>query len=152
MESDFVEERQINGKSYKLLQKTRNDADFYCLMGRFFGSRIIAKELGMPMYDDECRFWYIILNGTYPVACASIEIKPQSSNATLKSAWVEPQERGQGLYNWLFSVRLHFAEYQQISTITSTTTNMSKCTHERYGFQKIGQRGKYTVYRKEIER
>lgn len=142
----------MNGRQYTLIMRTRNDADFYCLMGRFFGSRAIAKELGMPMYDDEYRFWYIILNGKHPVACASIEMKPQSQNAALKSAWVEPQERGQGLYDWLFSVRLRFAEQQKISVITSTTTNMSKCTHERYGFQKIGQRGKYTVYRKELER
>jgi hypothetical protein len=153
MERDSLA-RQIGEKSFTLLLRTREDADFYHLMGRFFGSRATAKALGMPMYDDEHRLWCVIVNGEQrPVACASLEIKPGSAVATMKSAWVEPEERGQRLYDWLFSTRLQIAaEQQQVRKIVSTTTEMSKCTHERYGFRHVSQRGKYSVYWKELER
>jgi GNAT superfamily N-acetyltransferase len=153
MERDPLEQRQMNGKTFTLIQRDRGDPDFYCLMGRFFGSRAIAKALGMPMYDDEHRIWLLVLTAEmYPVACASLELKPGSKTAAMKSAWVEPDERGKGLYTWLFVTRLHLAERYRIKEITSTTTEMSKCTHERYGFRCVGMRGKYYLYRKELER
>lgn len=151
MERTPVEQRQINGKTFTLIQRTREDADFYCLMGRFFGSRTIAKALGMPIYDDQYRHWFLILNPEQrPVACGSLERKLNSQVAALKSTWVEPDERGKGLYDWLFVTRIHLAEHYHVKKITSTTTQMSKHTHERYGFRFVGRRGKYYTYWKEL--
>jgi GNAT superfamily N-acetyltransferase len=152
MERDSLEEEKwINGKHFRLLRRTREDADFYCLMGRFFGSRVIAKELGMPLYDDEYRIWFLCLNADgQPVACCSLEQKPESRVAAFKSAWVAPEERGQGLYDWLFASRLHMAEQLGVQKITAITTEKSRHTHERYGFRCVGMRGKYRIYWKEI--
>jgi N-acetylglutamate synthase-like GNAT family acetyltransferase len=151
MERDPVEQRQINGKLFTLIQRTREDPDFYCLMGRFFGSRAIAKALGMPIYDDAHRLWWLILDSEQrPVACGSLERKPQSQVAVLKSTWVEPDERDQGLYDWLFATRLQKAEQLEIQKITSTTTEKSKHTHERYGFRLVGRRGQYYLYWKKL--
>jgi len=151
MERDPVDERIINGTRFTLIQRTREDPDFYCLMGRFFGSRSIAKALGMPIYDDEHRTWFLVLDAEHhPVACASLERKPGSTVAALKSAWVEPACRGQGLYDWLFTTRLHLAAHLNVKKITSTTTACSRHTHERYGFRAVGQRGKYSIYWKEL--
>jgi hypothetical protein len=133
-----------------MIQRAREDADFYSLMGRFFGSREIAKVLGMPMYDDEYRLWFLVLNPKHcPIACTSLEHKPDSQVAALKSAWVEPGERGKGLYDWMFRVRLQVAESLPIKKITSTATEKSMHTHERYGFCCVGRRGKYYTYWKE---
>lgn len=141
--------RMIDGKAFTLIQRTRQDTDFYYLMGRFFGSRTIANALGMPIYDDEHRHWWLILNPEqYPIACASLEKKPRGKVATLKSAWVEPDERGHGFYDWLFVARLQYAGQWQVKII-STATEMSKHTHERYGFRCVGMRGKYYTYWKE---
>ncbi len=143
--------REVNGKQFTLIQRTREDADFYCLMGRFFGSRAIGSALGMPIYDDAHRHWWIILNaGHSPVACGSVEHKPGSQITALKSAWVEPAERGNGLYDWLFVVRLQYAEQLHVEKVTSTATEMSKNTHERHGFRCVGMRGKYYTYWKEM--
>jgi N-acetylglutamate synthase-like GNAT family acetyltransferase len=152
MERNIIEQRQINGKLFTLIQRTREDNDFYCLMGRFFGSRAIANALGMPIYDEAHRTWWLILDAAqHPIACGSLERKPKSQVAALKSTWVEPEQRGQGLYNWLFATRLQFAEQLDIKKITSVTTKMSKSTHERYGFRFVGMRGKYYTYGKKLE-
>ncbi len=136
-------------RGFMLLQRVREDADFYCLMGQFFGSRAIAKANGMPLYDDEGRIWCIVLDEQKkPVACSSIEIK--GHQASLKSAWVEQQVRGLGLYDWMFTARMEIARQCSIKTITATTTEKSKHTHERYGFQHIGMRGKYHLFRKDL--
>lgn len=149
MDGDIV--REIKGKQFTLIQRTREDPDFYCLMGRFFGSRAIATALGMPMYDDEHRQWWLILNAEHqPVACASLEHKPESRIAALKSAWVEPDARGNGLYAWLLTTRMEYAAQLQIEKLTSTVTEMSKSTHERHGFRCVGRRGKYYIYWKEM--
>jgi GNAT superfamily N-acetyltransferase len=151
MERDSLEEKWINGKWFQVIRRRREDADFYCLMGRFFGSRAIARELGMPLYDDEHRIWFLCLNASgQPVACCSLEHKPESLAAQFKSAWVAPEERGQGLYDWLFASRLRLAEQLGVHKITSVTTEKSQHTHERYGFRHVGMRGKYRIYWKEI--
>jgi len=143
--------REVNGKQFTMIQRTREDADFYCLMGRFFGSRAIASALGMPIYDDEHRCWWVVLNADqHPVACGSVERKPGSQIATFKSTWVEPDERGNGLYDWLFTTRLQHVEQSDVKKVTSTATEMSKNTHERYGFRCVGMRGKYYTYWKEM--
>lgn len=135
---------------YQLERRTRDDADFYCLMGRFFGSRMIARALGMPMYDDPGRVWCIVLGPDgAPVACSSIEMKQRS--AVFKSAWVEPAARGQGIYNHMFAERLAIAQERGVTVITATTTAQSCRTHERYGFGRVGQRGKYALYKKELD-
>ena len=141
----------IDDRVFTLVQRTRADADFYCLMGRFFGSREIAKANGIPMYDDDDRVWCIVLNSdNKSVACACSSIALQGTKAALKSAWVEPHVRGIGLYDWMFAVRLEIAQQHSIKTITATTTEKSKHTHERYGFKQIGMRGKYYLFRKEL--
>jgi GNAT superfamily N-acetyltransferase len=151
MDGNIVEERQIDGKLFTMIQRTREDADFYCLMGRFFGSRAIATALGMPIYDDEHRLWWIIINAEqHPVACGSLERKPKSDIAALKSTWVEPDERGNGLYSWLFTTRLQHAKQSHVKKLTSTATEMSKGTHERHGFRCVGRRGKYYTFWKEV--
>jgi len=134
---------------YDLYVRTRDDDDFYTLMGRFFGSREIAKALGMPMYDDLGRIWVIAIDrNNHPIACSSIEMK--GKKAAMKSAWVDVAYRGQGIYNQMFLMRLEIAKQCKVQIITSTATQMSKSTHERYGFQFVGMRGQYFLYRKDL--
>lgn len=38
---------------------SRSDGGFYALMGPLFGSREIAKEVGIHMYDDPDKRWFV---------------------------------------------------------------------------------------------
>ena len=149
MERDPVS-KQFGDQVYTLIWRTREDLDFFCHLGPFASSRAVVRALGMPMYNDEHRVWCFILNANQKtVACGSLEQKPRSRIAALKSTYVEPEERGKGLYDWMFACRLQLAEERHVKKITSTTTEKSKHTHERYGFRFVGMRGKYYTFWKE---
>jgi ribosomal protein S18 acetylase RimI-like enzyme len=102
----------------------------------------------MPIYDDDNRIWVVAMFFTDPIACSSIEIK--GAKAAMKSAWVKPEFRGQGIYNRMFEERLKIAKERGVKIITATTTEASKNTHLRHGFKLTGMRGRYYLFRKEI--
>ena len=134
---------------FTLCQTERGDSDFYSVMGWFFGSRQIARELGMPIYDDDNRTWIVVMFSTAdPIACSSIEIK--GDRAAIKSAWVKPEHRGKGIYNKMLAERLKIAESAGIKVITATATEFSKNALIKHGFENIGMRGRYYLMRKEF--
>lgn len=133
------------------MQTSRGQKDFYTLMGWFFGSRQVAKDLGMPIWDDPNREWVVAIANGKPIACASIEFLKTHGKAVMKSSWVHPDWRGQGIYNRLFEERLKIAQEYGVKVLTATVTEKSYNTHIRHGFKEIGRRGKYRIMRKELE-
>ena len=47
---------------------TNKDADFYNIMGPFFGSREVQRKTGDRFYDDDRKVWYIELDDSGKVA------------------------------------------------------------------------------------
>ena len=133
---------------FTLCQAERGDSDFYSVMGWFFGSRQIARELGMPVYDDDNRIWIVVAFSSNPIACSSIEIK--GDRAAIKSAWVKPEHRGKGISSRMLAERLKIAESTGMKVITATATEFSKNALIKHGFENIGMRGRYYLMRKEI--
>ena len=46
--------------------------DFYSVMGKFFGSRIVQNETNDRIYDDNKKEWYVYFDNNNPVAFVSI--------------------------------------------------------------------------------
>ena len=46
--------------------------DFYNIMGKFFGSRIVENKTNDRIYDDNNKSWYIYMDNNNPVAFVSI--------------------------------------------------------------------------------
>lgn len=53
----------------KLNNKSKN---FYSIMGRFFGSRIVQNKTNDRIYDDNKKEWYINFEKNNPVAFVSV--------------------------------------------------------------------------------
>lgn len=53
----------------KMDNKSEN---FYSIMGKFFGSRIVENETNDRIYDDNKKEWYIYFDNNNPVAFVSI--------------------------------------------------------------------------------
>lgn len=47
-------------------------ADFYTIMGKIFGSRIVQNETHDRFYDDNKKCWYVYIDDETPVAFVSI--------------------------------------------------------------------------------
>lgn len=132
----------------EIIERTRDDPGFYALMGPLFGSRAVARELGMPLYDDPGRTWFLAIDADGVLGCASMSITRQK--AVFKSAYVLPSCRGRGIYAELFARRLTLARERGVTTITATATALSRNTHLRHGFREVGRRGKYYLMRKDL--
>ena len=53
----------------KMDNKSKN---FYSVMGKFFGSRIVENETNDRIYDDNKKEWYVYFDNNTPVAFVSI--------------------------------------------------------------------------------
>ena len=53
----------------KMDNKSKN---FYSIMGKFFGSRIVENETNDRIYDDNSKEWYVYFDNNTPVAFVSI--------------------------------------------------------------------------------
>lgn len=130
---------------------TNKDEGFYKYMGPFFGSRKVAKELGMPLWDDDDRTWIIAFDGDKVVGFCSFVKHKSQNKATLKSGYVVEEYRAHGIYDKLFKYRLDVLKEMKVKKLISTTTDKSWHTHERYGFKHTINRGRYRVYEMELK-
>lgn len=53
----------------KIDNKSKN---FYNIMGRFFGSRIVQNKTNDRIYDDNNKIWYVYMDNEIPVAFVSL--------------------------------------------------------------------------------
>ncbi len=58
-----------------ILKMTNKDKDFYKYMGKFFGSRLVEKQINDRIYDDDKKEWYLYLESDNVEAFVSIENK-----------------------------------------------------------------------------
>ncbi|MNQ51551.1 hypothetical protein D3C85_655380 [compost metagenome] len=78
-------------------QLKRGDPDFYRLMGPFFGSRKVAAEVGIHIYDDSDKIWIVGSLSHDIVAIMSLRGK------TISDCYVLPEHRGKGIFTELLS-------------------------------------------------
>lgn len=55
-----------------ILKMNNKSKDFYNVMGKFFGSRIVQNETNDRIYDDNSKEWYVYIDNDAPVAFVSI--------------------------------------------------------------------------------
>ncbi len=55
-----------------IVKMNNKSKDFYSIMGKFFGSRIVENETNDRIYDDNKKEWYIYFDNDTPVAFVSI--------------------------------------------------------------------------------
>ncbi len=55
-----------------IVKMTNQDKEFYQYMGKFFGSRLIEKQLNDRIYDDDNKEWYMYIEENKVVAFVSL--------------------------------------------------------------------------------
>lgn len=55
-----------------IVKMDNKSKDFYNIMGKFFGSRIVENKTNNRIYDDNNKSWYIYMDNNNPVAFVSI--------------------------------------------------------------------------------
>lgn len=76
---------------------TRDDARFYEYFGPVFGSRQIAKEVGIHCYDDDDKTWFAAFRGRSLIGWLSVR------GNLVSDCYVVPEHRGQHIFDGLLS-------------------------------------------------
>lgn len=93
-----------------LLKLTNTDHRFYPLIGPFLSRRAIVAELGVPLWDEDGKCWYVLMEN--PAAVSPLDllgfaaIQPEPHGVHFGSAYVVPGARGNGVYGQLLAARL----------------------------------------------
>lgn len=77
-----------------IVRTNRNEADFYRLLGPYFGSRRIEKETRDRFYDDPGKTWYVTSGGVASVLGGSIRNFWAEDNARAKALLAAMLEDG----------------------------------------------------------
>lgn len=83
--------------SVQILNLSKDRKDFYLLMGPYFGSRSVAKEVGINIYDDDDKEWFCAFVDRSLIGFASVR-KSLVSDCYVKPAW-----RGRGVFSAILS-------------------------------------------------
>jgi GNAT superfamily N-acetyltransferase len=121
---------------------TNKDDGFYELMGPFLANRLVVKELGFPIYDDDDKTWFIATEGENVVGFCYRQ-KTKVGKYQIGSCYVTDSNRGQGLFG-----RLLEAATDSVAGIVSLTTNKAvmAIVLKKNGFSAKVTRGSYTTY------
>ena len=109
-----------------ILKMDNKSKDFYSIMGRFFGSRIVENKTNDRIYDDNNKEWYVYMDNSNPVAFVSI------SSGVIKNVYTVKDE-------YLADLLTHISKTTKIKD--SIVTNAYSEIYNSCGFNCISDNG-----------
>lgn len=103
---------------------SRTKADFYSLMGCFFGSREVAKEVGINIYDDLEKRWFVAFEESRIIGFASVK------GQVISDCYVLPSKRNNGVFRGILTM----LEISTKGYLCANCTNASKKAFVNAGF------------------
>lgn len=97
------------GRNFVILPMTNKTPKFYSTLGPFLAKREIAKELGSPTWDDDGVQWFVakrFVARKGSIVLGFCALKQDGDKAELRSSYVRPEYRNEGVYTALFEARL----------------------------------------------
>lgn len=94
-----------------IIKITNKEEKFYQYMGKFFGSRLVEKQINDRIYDDNNKEWYLYLEDEKVMAFASISKNVIKNLYTTKDKYLEEiLERVQKERNITYSIVTNYYE------------------------------------------
>ena len=124
----------------------QSDPGFWDMMGPFFASRAIRKELGAAMSSDENYTWFVARRGEDVAGFLALDAS--GGRATLRHVYTVPGHRGHGIVRELLDLcEAHAFGDASLEYLTVVTNNAEM--FEKRGYMHTGRRGRYAVMRRE---
>lgn len=113
----------------------KNSPCFYQIMGPFFGSRQMAKEVGIQPFDDDGKLWFVSMVGDKAIGVASL------NGSVVSDCYVISDYRNKGV----FSLLIDSIVRSTASNLKANCTNMSRGIFAKFGFLQTKQTKNYTM-------
>lgn len=138
--------KTVKGIKYCTMSSAEDGEMFYAMLGRFFCSKEIIKELdGYPIYNNDNYVWIVAIAGTSVVGFYSHFCK--GGIIHLDNCYVVPEYRKTGISKTLFSLFLQSNRDKEIRVITKVPS-----FYEKHGFKAVTQRGRYVTLTREADK
>ena len=72
-----------------VIKMTNKETNFYQYMGKFFGSRLVEKQINDRIYDDDSKEWYILMQEEKVMAFVSVSKNIIKNVYTTKEKYLE---------------------------------------------------------------
>lgn len=83
--------------SVQIQRLSRENSNFYSMMGPFFGSRKVAADVGIHIYDDSNKAWFAAISGGRLIGFASLRC------SVISDCYVIPAFRFRGVFSSILS-------------------------------------------------
>ncbi len=105
-----------------IVKINNKDCKFYQYMGKFFGSRLVEKQVNDRIYDDDKKQWYLYMEDDNVLAFVSIQ------NKVIKNVYCYKEE-------YLEELLIYIKKEEKIKK--SILTNKYVDVYKKCGFQII---------------
>lgn len=125
----------------KIKRYAHGEDDFWDLMGSYFASRSVRRELGIPMSSDENHVWFIAMGPESVAGFAAIET--QKRGCFLRHVYVKADHREKGLMKKLVQEAVKYAKSISVSAIHVTVAAKLVDFYTENGWSESNTRGQY---------
>lgn len=122
-------------ESIRIEQVERGTKRFYLLFGPVFGSRQIAKEVGIHPYDDADKSWIAAFLGEQMIGWCSVR------GRVVSDCYVLPDHRSRGVFAKLLAYVVKAFPLPLRATCTSASVSLFR----KAGFKATRKTTNYTV-------
>lgn len=78
-----------------IIKINNKDENFYQYMGKFFGSRLVEKQINDRIYDDDKKEWYLYIENETVVAFVSVQ------NNIIKNTYCYKEKYLEEIFNYI---------------------------------------------------
>lgn len=115
---------------------TNADIGFYECMGPLFGSRKAAKEIGLPMFDDSDKQWFVAFDEMV-IGCASVRRR------LISDCYVIESFRRRGVFSEILNSLISCTS----GVMTANCTQASMRAFSKAGFHPVSSTKNFTRMR-----
>lgn len=129
--------------TYRLMCAEDGEKEFYSVMGKFFASMDIRREVGYAISNDDNRLWVVAFEGEHVIGFASFGIDKKGCGH-FYDAWIAEKHRHKGIYKIMTNYRMHWFVNHNISAIRIIVPPEGLEFYKKLGFTVETMRGKYS--------
>lgn len=128
---------------YRLMSSADGEREFYGVMGKFFASAAVMRDLhGYPLNNDDSRMWIVAFSGERVVGFASFGVGKRDEGH-LFDAWVDLGYRKRGIYARMLDLCMQWFIDHNISLVHVIAYPGMQERFNKLGFTLDNMRGKY---------
>lgn len=124
----------------QIKQFNQEQPGFWDLMGRYFASAQVQKDLGIPMVSDETHTWFVAVQGDQVLGFAALV--PSKKAAQIRRDYVLPEYRDSDLHRQLLAAAIA-SDMAKGRPILGSANPTQVATYKSLGFVEDATVGQY---------